>query len=162
MTRWFRITGDPSSRPEWWTSPLGVNIDGINRAGYRLVYTHEPGFAQETAEAVMEAIWNSIGMNVAEDGALKDVRRGGPSDIAKLAPTRTIVKVGGSDFSIKALADEVSKNGEGPVNLTVTQEDEKWEVKLEYAGRLRYPRLERCPGKPDLLCSILKERRAAH
>jgi len=116
-----------------------VNISGLLRSGYRFEYWLEPGFAQHSESAAAGAIWNSIGLKVANDGVLNDVRHGGPADIAKLAPTQTILKVGEVEFSVKALKDEVAKKREGPIKLTMRQEDVTWEVKLQYDGGLRYP-----------------------
>jgi len=136
-----------------------VNVNGIRRAGYRFIYANEPGFAQDTESAKAAAIWNSIGVKVGEDGVLKDVRRGGPADAAKLAPIQTIIKVGGAEFSVKALTEEVAKTRESPIRLTVSQEDDTWEVELNYDGGLRYPRLvhQHADRKIDFISEILDE-----
>ena len=137
-----------------------VDVDGIERAGYRFVYTDEPGERQETEEERKKAIWNSIGVELGGDeGVLTDVKRGGPADLAKLAPRQTIVKVGGAAFSIEALAKEIGTNTTGQINLTVRFQDETWEVQVGYLGGLRYPRIERVVGKHDLLSEILQRRR---
>ncbi len=138
-----------------------VNVEGIERAGYRLIYTDKPGISQETENATKDAIWNSIGAKLGEDGQLEDVRRGGPADIAKLGPKQTIAKVGETPFSLKALVAEIvlkKHDRNSPIRLTVTQEDEEWGVELDYHGGLRYPRLERRTGEFDMLSSILETR----
>ncbi|KAK0632478.1 peptidase m61 domain-containing protein [Immersiella caudata] len=141
-----------------------VNKDGLRRAGYEFVYLGEPAVGQHTERATLEAIWNSIGVRVAKDGLLKDVRRGGPADIAKLAPTQTIVKAGDVEFSVQALAGGITRSMERPLRLTLRQEDDTWDVELDYNGGLRYPRIVRrryVPGEVDLMCEILREVKAA-
>ncbi|KAK0655627.1 peptidase m61 domain-containing protein [Cercophora newfieldiana] len=136
-----------------------VNVDGITRSGYAVVLLNEPGLGQRTERATQDAIWNSIGIRVAEDGVLSDVLHGGPADLAKLAPTQTIVKVGEAEFSVKALTEGVTLTLSAPIRLTVKQEDDTWEVELRYDGGLRYPRVIRCPPSPsvDFLSAILKD-----
>ncbi|KAK4451545.1 peptidase m61 domain-containing protein, partial [Podospora aff. communis PSN243] len=141
-----------------------VNKDGLKRAGYHFIYQGEPGFAQKSGHATAGAIWNSIGVRVADDGLIQDVRHGGPADIAKVAPTQIIAKVGDSDFSIEGLADEVKRARERRPKLTVRQEDDMWEVELDYDGGLQYPRIIRpqyVSGEVDLISQILSEVKAA-
>lgn len=137
------------------------NIEGIERAGYRLIYTNHPETGQENERAMKDAIWNSIGVKFGEAGQVEDVRRYGPADIAKLAPRQTIIKVGESMFSLEVLVAELNSEGpdrKTPILLTILQEDEEWEVKLDYHGGLRYPLLERLVGEEDMLAAILAEK----
>src|SRR3569833_2887734 len=140
------------------------NIGGVDRSGYRFFYTNEPGAGQDTEEAMREAIWNSIGVKVTarpEGGLLDDVRRSGPADEATLATGQTIVKVAGSAFSLEKLAAEIAAKREGimsAIRLTITHEDETWEVELDCHSGLRHPQLERRYGTIDLLSFILERK----
>lgn len=141
-----------------------VNGDGIIRAGYRFGYTSRPGSTQNTGKGDVGAIWNSIGVKVNDDGLVIDVRYGGPADDAKLAPNQTLLKVGGAEFSVKALKDEISKDRKSPIKLTAKQEDEIWEVDIPYDGALRYPRIMRRGHnwlKADFISAILDEVKVA-
>ncbi|KAH8881943.1 peptidase m61 domain-containing protein [Thozetella sp. PMI_491] len=138
-----------------------VNLDGIERAGYRLVYMGEPGIGQETESGAKDAIWNSIGVKVRESGYVEDVRRGGPADVAKLAPRQTIAKVGECSFNLTALAAEIkskTRDLKNPTHLVLSQEGEEWTATLNYHGGLRYPRLERQEDETDMLSEILDRR----
>ena len=52
-----------------------------------------------------------------------------------------------------------AKDGKAPIELLLKEFDRYRTVKLDYRGGLRYPHLERIPGKPDLLTPILTERK---
>jgi len=164
-----------------------VNVDGIERAGYRFFYTREPPPPQEEdgesyarthgfpilertsgRKALKQAIWNSLGVEVADDGLVEDVRHGGPADLAKLAPRQRIVGVGkqrsadygpSSTFDIVALGREIERSADEKsekIRLFMAQEGDKWGVEVDYHDGLRYPRIERRDdGGPDLLEDIL-------
>lgn len=138
-----------------------INAEGLERSGYRFIYTDQPEDSQNTERDLKDALWNSIGVRFGENGELEDVKRGGPADVAKLAPRLAVVKVEESPFSLDALAREVGRKKcdfANPIRLTVTQEDEEWEVELDYHGGLRYPRLEHRTAVPDMLSIILAEK----
>lgn len=121
-----------------------VNVDGIERAGYRLQYVEEAGPEDKSERATKEAIWNSVGIALGDGGRLEDVRRGGPGDVAKLAPGQSIVKIADSPFSVQRLADEIkAKKGKdaGAMELSMAHQDDEWTAELRYHGGLRYPRL---------------------
>ncbi|EFX02110.1 peptidase m61 domain containing protein [Grosmannia clavigera kw1407] len=137
-----------------------VNIEGIERAGYQFTFVAEPGIDQEqnSDEGTSDAVWNSIGVRLGEDGRLVDVRRGSAADTAKLAPRQTVVKVGEVQFSLKTLAAEITANKDAPgsrIRFTMTQEGDEWLAELDYHAGLRYPRLERQAYVPDMLSAIL-------
>jgi hypothetical protein len=67
-----------------------VSTEGIESAGYRFIHTDEPGIGQETKFGTKDAIWNPIGVKVA------NWRISGLADIDKLAPRQTIAEVGQS------------------------------------------------------------------
>jgi predicted metalloprotease with PDZ domain len=135
-----------------------VNMEGIDRAGYRFIYIGEPTAGQETEAWTIQAVWNSLGIKVSGDGRIEDVRRGGPADTAKLAPRQTLTKVGGSKFTLDALVSEVKlgkQDRSGPVRLTLTQEGDEWEVELDYHDGLRYPQVVHRGGDVDMVETIL-------
>lgn len=141
-------------------------VDGIERAGYRLEYSDEPsgeeiggGLQKETG--LEDAIWYSLGLRVDKAGELLDVKKYGPADNAKLAPTQTIVKIAGVQFSgVEQLADEIQQASREhtPIPLAIHQEDDDWDVEIDYDQGLRYPRLVRHTSTSDMLAGILASR----
>ncbi|KAB5559636.1 peptidase m61 domain-containing protein [Coniochaeta sp. 2T2.1] len=156
---------------DWWAfldkkvlgpSPY-VNLTGIERAGYRFFYTKGPVIGQDTDAGTREAVWNSIGIKVGDNGELEDVRRGGPADNAKLAPRQSVIRVAGSPFTPEELASEIVSKRQDldtPMRLTMRQEDDEWEVAIDYHGGLRYPQIEHQEGMTDMLSAILATERA--
>lgn len=63
-----------------------ADLDGIERGGYKLVYTDKPNAAAKIIAANSHRregwvnAWYSIGVYVAQDGAVVDVRWNGPAD----------------------------------------------------------------------------------
>lgn len=142
-------------------------VDGIERAGYRLEYSDEPNaegnqdFLQKQEQSLAAAIWYSLGLMVEKDGGLLDVRRYGPGDRAKLAPTQSIVGVAGVPFSkVEQLADEIQRASREhtPIHLSMHQEDDDWDLEIDYDQGLRYPRLVRQASESDMLVGILAAR----
>ncbi|KAI9150858.1 peptidase m61 domain containing protein [Paramyrothecium foliicola] len=135
-----------------------VNIEAIERSGYRFSYKRESQGGKDSEESLRDSIWNSVGVKVASSGHLEDVRRGSPADIAKLAPRQTITAIGGEAFDLKALAvaiNSAGEDGDDPIKLTMTQDGDEWLVDIYYMQGLRYPWLEPVPGTLDMLSSIL-------
>ena len=74
-----------------------ADLAGIERGGYKLVYTDKPskgrdddGGQRQAARGVAIDVWYSIGIRVGADGTITDVRWDGPADKAKLAPGQKI------------------------------------------------------------------------
>ena len=137
-----------------------VNVDGVERAGYRLKYAQEPGPEDKSERATKEAIWNSVGIDLGDGGRLEDVKRGGPGDLAKLAPGQTIIKVADSPFTLQRLADEIkAKKGKdtGGIKLSLAHQDDEWMAELIYHGGMRYPRLVQV-GAAHYMSAILATR----
>jgi len=51
-------------------------------------------------------------------------------------------------------AVKAEKDGKDPIQLMVKEFDRYRTVSIDYHGGLRYPHLERIPGKPDYLTPI--------
>ena len=135
--------------------PLG----GLQRTGWRLVYTDQPNAFLEAAQAhsKMADFAPSIGFSVTKDGALADVQWGGPAYQAGLAPGMKLIAVGDHVYSQGALKDAITaaKTGTAPIVLTVENQGHVYAVQVNYHGGLRYPHLERIKGTPDYLDQIL-------
>ena len=65
-----------------------------------------------------------------------------------------IISVNGTKYS-DALLTQAAKTG-GTIDIVASYKDEVRSLKLQYAGGLRIPHLERMPGKPDRFDDLLK------
>ncbi|WP_428391990.1 M61 family metallopeptidase [Lichenicoccus sp.] len=135
-------------------------LDGITRGGYRLVYTDKPSAFLKSEEAAYKRHifdW-SIGLSLGKDGAISDVLWDGPAWHAGLAKGGKIVAVDGLAFSgADDLSDAIKQaaNDKAPISLLVQEGKQFRTVQIGYHGGLRYPHLERIPGKTALLDDIL-------
>lgn len=152
-----------------WASFLRHHLDthdnaeamaGLARSGWRLVYTDTPSetFRQSEAEAGADNLDYSIGLQVQSNGVVSSVMWKGPAFKAGLAPDAKITAVNGKPFSVAAIDAAVKLAGNVPVTLTFINDGRARTASLAYRGTLRYPSLQRIPGTPDLLSSLLEAR----
>jgi len=141
-----------------------ADLAGITQGGYELVYTDTPSKAEKTLASANSRrgagidVWYSLGIRVGNDGLISDVRWGGPSDKAKLAPGVTIYAVDGKLFSADALkaALKKSKGTSEPIHLITQQEGTVSMVDIDYHDGERYPTLKRIDNTPAYLDDITK------
>lgn len=148
-----------------------ADLDGITRGGYKLVYQDHPSESEKTLSKTRRGarpdLWYSLGIRVAKDGTLSDVRWGGPGDKAKLAPGEKIIAVNGRSVGAagadqdehvtafeKALA--TSKGNTEPIHLIVQSESYVKAVDIDYHDGERYPMLVRDTTQKDYLDEITK------
>lgn len=135
-------------------------LEGIEQAGYRLVYTDNPGDYIQAREAALgdAPAWWALGIDVASDGRIEDVLKDSISDKAGLGPGMQIIAVNSRQYSASLLGDAIAdaKGSKTPIELIVLNTGYYKVLKLDYHDGLRFPHLERMPGKPDLLDEILK------
>ncbi|MFN3495658.1 MAG: M61 family metallopeptidase [Hydrogenophaga sp.] len=137
-------------------------IGGLEAAGWKLVYTDTPSEAfkaQETRANGTNLVY-SLGLSVANSGAVTDVLWDSPAFNAGLTPGMTVLAVNGRVFKGEALKEAVTaaKTDKAPITLLVRSFDRIDTVALDYHGGLLYPSLERIPGKPDRLAELWKAR----
>ncbi|GGG91166.1 M61 family metallopeptidase [Silvibacterium dinghuense] len=135
-------------------------LEGIEHAGYRLVYSDTPGeYIQAREAAIGDApAWWALGIDVGSDGRIEDVLVGSVSDKAGLGPGMQIIAVNGRQYSASLLGDAItsSKGNTTPIELIVVNTGYYKVIRLDYHDGLRFPHLERIQGTPDLLDEILK------
>jgi len=139
-------------------------LDGFAASGWQLVYTDKPSEYQKSAEAESKLADHSasIGLIVStKDAKIADVRWNGPAFKAGIAPTATIVAVGGREFTPDRLKDAITaaKGGNAPIELLIKNGDTYRTFRVDYRDGLKYPHLERAPSTPDRLSAILAARR---
>jgi predicted metalloprotease with PDZ domain len=106
----------------------------------------------------MANYWFSIGLRVAKDGGIADVRWNGPADKAQLAPGEKIIAVDGRIFSPDVLHEAIraAKGSTEPIHLIVQADSFVSMATVDYHDGERYPALERIDGAPDYLDDITK------
>jgi predicted metalloprotease with PDZ domain len=136
-------------------------LDGLTRAGWRIVYRDKPTTFLEHAEANRHAIdlSHSLGVGVGKESRVAEVVWGSPAFQAGAAPGQIIEAINGLAYTDDRMKDAVRAAQSGkPIELLVRTFDTFSTLTLHYTGGLRYPDLERIDGAPDVLADILKPR----
>ena len=137
----------------------GAPLDGLARAGWKLVYTDTPTDYIKGYDERMKALdlSYSLGFTVAQDGAIRNVVWDGVGFRAGLAANTTVVAVGDRVYKPELLKTAIKEAKDGkPIRLLVKKGNVLRTVSLDYRGGLRYPRLERIPDTKDRLDTIFK------
>jgi predicted metalloprotease with PDZ domain len=138
-------------------------LDGLTRGGWKLVYTDTPTDYFRSAEARRKStdLTYSIGLTLDRDADITAVQWGGPAFKAGLTIGAKLLAVNGIAYDMDRLKEAITegKKGGGPLNLLVKAGDHYKTVAIDYHGGLRYPRLERIEGTPDLLSAIYAPRK---
>jgi predicted metalloprotease with PDZ domain len=140
----------------------GAPLDGLARAGWKLVYTDTPTDylkGVDERNKVLDLTY-SLGFTVAQDGAVRNVVWDGIGFRAGLAANTTVMAVNDRVYKPELLKAAVKDAKDGkPVRLLVKKGNVLRTISLDYRGGLRYPRLERIPGTKDRLEAILAARK---
>jgi predicted metalloprotease with PDZ domain len=153
-----------------WSTFLHERIDtinphadftGIERGGYKLVFTDHPTASERTIYATSTRagidVWYSLGIRVDKQGNIQDVRVGGAADKADLAPGQKIIAVNGNIFSADALNSAIkeAKGATEPIHFILQSDTFVSTANIDYHDGERYPRLVRAEG-PAYLDDITK------
>lgn len=141
-----------------------ADVAGIDQGGYKLVYTDKPNASERMMAAAGPSrrggvnCWYSIGLRLAPDGSIFDVRWNGPADKAQLAPGYKILAVDGRMFSPDALREAIrsAKGNSDPIRLIVQADTFVYTRQIDYHDGERFPALERVDGSADYLDDIAK------
>ncbi|MET0275026.1 MAG: peptidase M61 [Phenylobacterium sp.] len=132
-------------------------LDGIERGGWRLAYTDKPTEFWKDNEASRKIIdlTYSLGIVLNREATITGVLWEGPAFEAGLTVSDKLIAVNGIAYDADRLKEAIvaAKAGQ-PISLIVKDGDHFRTVSISYAGGLRYPRLERIEGRPDLLSAI--------
>lgn len=133
---------------------------GLTRHGWKLVFTDTPteAFRASEDESGVADLSYSIGLTARTDGTVRSVAWDGPAFRAGMRPGARIVSVNGAPFGHDVLLAAVRDSVKRPIVLTTEQDGRASDVRIEYAGPLRYPRLEPIAGRPDTLTTLLAPR----
>ncbi|HEX9202160.1 MAG TPA: M61 family peptidase, partial [Acidobacteriaceae bacterium] len=147
---------------------MGINpradLAGIERGGYKLVYADKPSKGESTVAASGNRrggginVWYSLGLRVAADGTITDVRWGGPTDKAKFSPGQKIFAVNGVIFTGDGLKAAVrqAKGKTEPIHFILQTNNFVSLADVDYHDGERYPTLVRVEGTPAYLDEITK------
>ncbi len=138
-------------------------IEGLKASGWKLVYTNKESEYEKEYEAGRESprhIFNfawSIGLTMAKDGHINDVRWNGPAFKAGVSTGEKLVAVNGQTYSRDALKQAIknAKQGKKPIRLTLEYQGTVHTIDVDYHKGLQYPHLVRVKGKPDYLSEII-------
>ncbi len=138
-------------------------LDGLARGGWKLVYTETPTDYFKSAEArrKMTDLTYSLGLALGREADITAVQWGGPAFKAGLAVGGKLIAVNGIAYDSDRLKETITeaKKGGPPISLLIKAGDRYRTVDIDYHGGLRYPRLERIEGTPDLLSAIYAAKR---
>lgn len=143
-----------------------ADLAGIEQGGYKLVYQDKPSASEELMKKARGRrtagvnVWYSLGMRLDDKGKIVDVRYGGPTDNAKLAPSMTVIAVNGNAYSDDVLHEAIqqSKTNTAPMHFLLQQEGVLFPVDVDYHGGEKYPVMVRVDGTTDYLDDIIKPR----
>jgi predicted metalloprotease with PDZ domain len=134
--------------------------DEIARAGYRLVFTARPNTYEANRETLRKTIgsWYDVGVNLAQDGTISDVREGSAAWNAGLGDGMQIVAMNGREFTPDAWNGAVAATSASfsPISLLVKQGGFYQNVTLNYRGGAKHPHLVRIPGTTDMFAQIMR------
>jgi predicted metalloprotease with PDZ domain len=136
-------------------------LEGLTRAGWRIVYRDKPTPYLEHVESNRHTVdlAYSLGLVVGKEARIAEVVWGGPAFTAGVAPGQTLEAVNGLAYTEERLKEAVvaAKSGK-PIELLVRTFDRFSTVSVRYSGGLRYPDLERVEGRADVLGEIFRSR----
>ena len=141
-----------------------ADLDGIERGGYKLVFTDKPSKSEHTmAEAGSRRAstvnaWYSLGLRLSSEGAISDVRWNGPADKAGVAPRQKIIAINGRVYSNDTLKTAIkqAKTTTEPIHLILQSDGFILTADIDYHEGERYPALVRVDGTPAYLDDITK------
>ncbi|WP_342119509.1 M61 family metallopeptidase [Pseudoduganella sp. OTU4001] len=145
------------------TEELGpAPLDGITRAGYKLVFTEkQTDYLKASEDRNKSADFTySLGFNVGAEGKIEGIQWEGIGFKAGLSGNTTLLAVNGRAYKAEALRKAITeaKTSKKPIELLVKRGQQYRTIALDYYEGLKYPRLERIEGTPDRLEAILAPR----
>jgi predicted metalloprotease with PDZ domain len=136
-------------------APLG----GIEREGWKLVYTDQPNAFLKAAEKSFKFadFSYSVGFTLAKDGKLSDVIVNSPAYQSGIGPGMKLIAVNGRKWTPAVLQDAIkaAQGNTAPIELLVENGQFFQTYSVAYHDGNRNPHLERISGQPDLLDTLL-------
>jgi predicted metalloprotease with PDZ domain len=137
----------------------GAPLGGIERGGWRLVYTDQPNTFIHSAEEIekYEDVAYSLGFVVKKDGEFADVIYGSPAYLAGIGPGMKLIAINGRAWDKDVLQDvlRASRDGKQPLDLLVENAKFFKTYSIPYHDGIRNPHLQRTSAF-DVLGEIIK------
>ena len=137
-------------------------LDGLERGGWRLVYREERSGYQRAAESYGKSasFAYSIGLGFGDGNTVTSVQWDSPAFNAGITTGAQVLAVNGENYSAEVLrrAITAAKDTTTPIELIVRNGDTYRTIQLDYHDGLRFPHLERIPGRRDWISRILAPR----
>jgi predicted metalloprotease with PDZ domain len=137
-------------------------VEGIQRGGWRLVYTDKPNTFMATSEKIDERInlIFSLGFSLKKNGELVDVVPGSASYEAGIGPGMKLIAVNGRRWSREGLHDAIrqAQTSHKPMELIIENKQFYTTYYVPYYGGEKNPHLERAGDGPDLLTAMVHAR----
>lgn len=137
-------------------APLG----GIERGGWKLVYTDKPNLITKAAEGQFKFsdFSYSLGVSFGSDNKVVDVNAGSPAYQAGLGPGMKVLAINGRQFSPDLLhaAIKAAQGSSQAIDLLVENAEFFKTYSISYHDGEKHPHLERVSDQPDALSDILK------
>jgi predicted metalloprotease with PDZ domain len=138
-------------------APMG----GIERGGWKLVYTETPSPVFQGVEAAdrVTDVRYSLGMVIREpEDTLRDVLPESPAWKAGIGPGMKLLGVNGRAYSATVLHEAIraAKNAAQPIQLLVQNGAFQKTYTVNYKEGEKYPDLERIANVPDMLGEIIR------
>ncbi len=134
-------------------------VGGIENGGWKVEFSSQP--PEQGLRGGNPGDAYSLGLQLGQDGAVRDSIVGGPAYKAGVTAGMKIIGVNGRVFKPELLEDAVkaSMNGGEPIHLLLSVNDDFLKtVDIDYRGGDRYPHLVRDNSKPDYLDELIKPR----
>ena len=142
----------------------GAPLQGLERAGWALVYSDIPNaaIADMEGDQQLDDFSYSLGLKIASEGnRINEVLWESPAFRAGLAKDMQVVAIDGMAYNADRLkrALVAAQSSKAPIEMLVRQGDTFRTLSLDYHAGLRYPHLQRIEGAPDRLTRLLAPRK---
>jgi len=148
----------------------GAPLEGLKRSGWKIAFNATPNEhvkSEEETGHVFNAEF-SLGFAVHAAGVdnaneVGEVVWGSPAAKAGMAAGMKLVAVNGRKWSADIFREAIraAKDGKGPIELLVENDEFYQTVKIDWHEGERYPHLEKIAGAADVLGEIAKMKAAA-
>jgi len=137
----------------------GAPMDGLTRAGWKLVFTDTPTayYKSLVDEGGGVDCWYSLGLTISKGGHVGRVMWNGLAFKAGLSSDAQLLGVNGREYSEELLKSAITKakTSKEAIELLFKKDGRFQTVKFDYHEGLKYPKLERIEGARDRLDEIL-------
>ncbi len=138
----------------------GAPLEGLARAGWKLVFTEQPSDYEKLTDDAGEVsdFSYSLGFTLNKDAHLMNVVWDSPAFNAQLSTGMTLMAVNGVSYKADGLkaAITAAKAGTKAIELLFKKNERYLTVRMNYHDGLKYPHLVRIAGTKDLLGEILQ------